>query len=325
MKYCHNTNKQCLMTSRRRIAAHGLPSIVDPPLQTRQRTNHQNTRSQTVPASLPAQNLHRLQHRDLLRGVVHLRHARVERMRHQRAEHTRNVARSERHRQLRRLAVRLARLRQQEAVEQTHDVLERGELHHRVRDLTAPQRHQTLPQSTHALSTRDLADSGHQLVGEVHLGRTRLDTHLGRLHRALEDIREDLSGRRSGQVDRVLVVLGSLLSHQVDVEVLEQLVTSELEETLHGITVEGRLPSAVQTVTIPTLLRNLLQTVHKVLVQSGVRLATALDQIERANSGVSGSARENASHKAGAVETSIVLRLSVSGLEQLKRTGVEHR
>ena len=77
-----------------------------------------------------------------------------------------------------------------------------------------------------------------------------------------EDIREELSGRRSGQVDRVLVVLGSLLSHQVDVEVLEQLVTSELEETLHGITVEGRLPSAVQTVTIPTLLRNLLQTVH---------------------------------------------------------------
>ena len=312
------------MTSRGRIAASGLPGIVDPPLQTRQRTNHQNTSSQAVPASLPAQHLHRLQHRDLLRGVVHLRHARVERMRHQRAEHTGDVARGERHRQLRRLAVRLTRLRQQEAVEQTHDVLERRELHHRVRNLTAPQRHQTLPQRLHTLSTGDLANSRHQLVREVHLRRARLNAHLGGLHRAQEDISNELGRGRSSQVHGVLVVLGSLLSHQVDVEVLEQLVASELEESLHGVTVEGGLPSAVQTVTIPTLLRNLLQTVHKVLVQSGVRLATALDQIERANSGVSGSARENASHKAGAVETSIVLRLSIGRNERIKRRNSWH-
>ena len=264
------------MTSRGRISAEGLPGIINPPLETGESTDHEDTSAESVPASLPSQDLHGLEHRDLLRRVVHLRHAGIERVRHQRAEHTGDVARRERHRQLRRLAVRLARLRQQEAVEQTHDVLERRELHHRVRDLTAPQRHDALPQRLHALSRRDLLHRRTQLVREVHLHGTRLDAHLRRLHRTQEDIRKELRRRRRSQVDRVLVAARSLLTHHVDVNVLEHLVTSELEETLHRVTKERWLPSTVQTITVPTLLGSLLQTIPQILVDCRVCLATAL-------------------------------------------------
>lgn len=51
-----------LVASRRRISTEGLPSIINPPLKTCQGTNHQNTSSQTIPASLPAQKLHSLHH-----------------------------------------------------------------------------------------------------------------------------------------------------------------------------------------------------------------------------------------------------------------------
>ena len=61
-----STRIHCLVASRRRISTEGLPSIINPPLETCQGTNHQNTSSQTVPASLPAQKLHSLHHRNLL-------------------------------------------------------------------------------------------------------------------------------------------------------------------------------------------------------------------------------------------------------------------
>ena len=70
-----NINGIGLVATRRRETAEGLPGIVDPPLETRQRTDHENTRTETVPAALPAEHLHRLEHVDLLSRVVHLRHA----------------------------------------------------------------------------------------------------------------------------------------------------------------------------------------------------------------------------------------------------------
>ena len=313
-----------LMTSRGRISAEGLPGIVNPPLQTRKSTDHQNTRSQTVPASLPSQELHSLDHRDLLSRVVHLGHARVERMRDQRTEDTGNVTRSEGDRQLHGLAVGLARLREHVLVEHGDDVLERSELHHRVGDLTAPQRHHTLPQRLHASLLRELLHGRTQLRREVGLHGRRLNTHLGGLHGAQEDIGEELGRRGSSQVDGVLVVLGSVDTHHIDVQVLEQLVASELKETLHSITAHSGLPSSVQSVAVPARLRGLLQTIPQRRVHSGIRLAAALHQIQGSDERVRGSAGKNSSHEASRIEAGVVLG-SIRGLQSLERTSAEHR
>ena len=311
------------MTARRGETAEGLPGIVDPPLQTRQRTDHEDTSAKTVPAALPAENLHGLEHVDLLSRVIHLGHARVEGVRDQSTEDTGDITRSEGDGELRGLGVGVTRLGEQVLVEEGHDVLEGGELHHGVGDLAAPQRNDALPQSLGALSSGDLLHGGTQLGGEVGLHRRRLDAHLGGLHGAQEDIGEELSRGGSSQVDGVLPVLGGLLAHQVDVQILEHLVATELEQTLHGITEEGGLPASVDTVAVPSLLGSLLQTVPQRLVHARVRLTTALHQIERADGGVGGTARENTSDHAQRIELGVVLG-GISGLDSVERASAKH-
>lgn len=166
--------------------------------------------------------------------------------------------------------------------------------------------------------------AGPSFVGKLASTGRRLDTDLGGLHRAQEDIGEELGRRGSSQVNGVLVVLGSVGTHQVDVQILEQLVSSELEESLHSITAHRGLPSSVQSVTVPTRLRGLLQTIPQRRVHSGIRLTTALHQIQGSDERVGGSARENTSHEAGRIETSVVLG-SIRSLQSLERTSTEHR
>ena len=311
------------MTTRRLISAESLPSIVDPPLQTGESTDHQNTSGKTVPASLPAEELHSLHHRDLLSRVVHLGDARVEGVGDQSTEDTSNVTGGEGDGQLSGLAVRLTRLGEAVLVEQTDDVLEGGELDHGVGDLTAPERNHSLPERLDTLSGSDFLHSGSELGGEVSLNRRGLNTDLGGLHRAEEDIGEELSRSRSGQVDGVLPVLGGLLSHHIGVDVLEDFITTELEETLEGVTDHGRLPTSVETLTVPGDLGGLLKTIEQRGVHAGVGLTTALHQIQRSDEGVGSSARQNTSHEAGAVELGIVLR-GISSLQSLKRASAEH-
>ena len=311
------------MTTRRLISAEGLPGIVDPPLETSESTDHQNTSGKTVPASLPAEELHSLHHRDLLSRVVHLGDARVEGVGDEGTEDTSNVTRGEGDGQLGGLAVALTRLGEAVLVEQSDDVLEGGELHHGVGDLTAPEGNNSLPERLHTSSGGELLHSGRQLGGEVGLNRSGLDAHLDGLHGAEENIGEELSGSRSSQVDGVLEVLGGLLTHQTGVQVLEQLISTELEEALQGVTDHGRLPTSVETLTVQSDLSGLLETIEQRGVHAGVGLTAALHQIQRGDEGVGGSAGQNTSHETGAVELGVVLG-SISSLQSLKRASAEH-
>lgn len=76
-----------------------LHTIVDEPLQSGQGTDHDNTRSQSVPHATEAQRLGHADGASSL-GLVQLGHHHISGMRHHGAEHTGDVASGEGHDQL---------------------------------------------------------------------------------------------------------------------------------------------------------------------------------------------------------------------------------
>ena len=82
--------------------------------------------------------------------------------------------------------------------------------------------------------------SAHLAEGSEHgdregTGRARLDLDLGHLQRAEGDVGEELRGRRAGKPDSTLVFVGDLLTSEVHVLVLEELVETVLEHALEGV------------------------------------------------------------------------------------------
>ena len=89
-----------------------------------------------------------------------------------------------------------------------HDrVLERSKLHHRVRDLPAPQRRQALVQAAHPLGRDELGHPVGEAPGEPRHG-LHLDLH--GLEGAEADVGEELGGGRAGEEDEGLVLGGVL-------------------------------------------------------------------------------------------------------------------
>uniref|UniRef100_A0A2M4D0Q7 Putative secreted protein n=1 Tax=Anopheles darlingi TaxID=43151 RepID=A0A2M4D0Q7_ANODA len=154
-----------------------LDTVVDEPLQGGERTDHDNTWRQSVPHAHEAQLLGDIDSGRSL-SLVQLRHNHISRMGNDGTEHTGNVTGSKRHHQLLTLRALVTWLRYDVLVEQLDRFLEAGELHHRVRDLTAPQGHQTLVESGYTFLTQHFR---HRLAHRVSIAWHGLDLHLGSL------------------------------------------------------------------------------------------------------------------------------------------------
>ena len=119
-----------------------LEGIVDPPLETGEGTNHENTGAEAGPEAVEANA-----RVDLASGATLLVHDGdhgVSGVRHDSAEDTGPVTRHEGDHELEGLGVRVAGGGEDVGVEETHGLLEGDELHNSVGDLTAPERDDTL-------------------------------------------------------------------------------------------------------------------------------------------------------------------------------------
>lgn len=129
-------------------------------------------------------------------------------------------------------------------------------------------------ESTDALILQDLAEAANETVGE---SGCRDETDTGSLKRGQSDRGEDLGGTRRGKVDEGAVSLSSLVAKLVDGELLEDLVSSELEGALKEITSCCR--SETSSKGTNTLLSNDLAegANHTATVLGGLELDSCLD------------------------------------------------
>ena len=154
-----------------------LDSIVNEPLQSGECTNHDDPGAESSPQTFEAQHLDGVTDAGAGR-LVQVGDQSVGGVGHDGAEHARDVARGEGDHQLLGLAALGAGLGHHVLVESLHRLLEAGELHHGVGDLTAPQRHQGLVEAIKTLLSLDL--------GEGTSERGREGAHRGSLNSDLD-------------------------------------------------------------------------------------------------------------------------------------------
>ena len=197
----------------------------------------------------------------------------IRRMTDDRTPNTRNITTQETHPSLLQRVVGLFRLPQCRV-----DVIDRGfkgcEFHHRVGDLAAPERVQTLVESSNAFLRGDLAPSFPQRARERRNGR--LHPHFDRLKRTQGEIGEELGGSGRGEVDDRFV---GIREHLVPVGVLEHLVESILPGALEGVADEGWRPAEEDTAEAFGSVDGAPGT-EVGGVELGVDLAAAFDQVE---------------------------------------------
>ena len=126
-------------------------------------------------------------------------------------------------------------------IDHLDDGLEGGELHHGIRNLTAPQRVKALVQPSEALLGGDLTEAVCRAL--KHRRARSLHPHLDRFKWAERNVCEELGRGRSRKVERRLVLVGCLGASEVRVGLLEVLIPAILEGTLGGITEQGRAPT----------------------------------------------------------------------------------
>lgn len=131
-----------------------LESVVDPPLETSKRADHDDTGTETVPEAFEADAAVNLANRAAL--LVHNGNHGVSGVRHDSAENTSPVASKEGDHQLSVLGVGFAGSGEDVLVESTDSLLKSDELDDGVRDLSAPQWHDTLVEAWPAFRLHDL-------------------------------------------------------------------------------------------------------------------------------------------------------------------------
>lgn len=154
-----------------------------------------------------------------------------------RTSDTGDVPAQETHPSLLQRVVALLRLPQRR-VDVVDRRLKRRKLHHRVRDLPAPQRVQPLVQAPNALLRRHLAPPFPQRARERR--NRRLHPHFDRLKGTQCEIGEELCRRRRREVDDRLV---RVREEFVAVGVLEHLVETVFAGALEGVADEGGGPA----------------------------------------------------------------------------------
>lgn len=131
-------------------------------------------------------------------------------------------------------------------------------------------------EGTEALVLGHLGEAAQQTVG---VGGVGDETDTGGLERAEGNIGDELGACGRGQVDTGTVVGGILVADDVDSLLLEELVSSELEGTLHEVTSSGGTESGQQSASTLRLDDLLEATDHALVVLEGVKLDTGLDAI----------------------------------------------
>jgi hypothetical protein len=124
-----------------------------------------------------------------------------------------------------------------------------------------------------------------------------LNLNFGHFHGAEGNISEELSRGRTQQPDDTSVLHRSLLTGDVSIQVLEDLVETELEETLHGVTIEGGEP------TLPDGSRSLLSHdeldgLDKTSIFGTIHLHVTFGHIKRSYGSMSQTTGEDTSNHA---------------------------
>ncbi|SPQ18623.1 ddd244d6-febd-4300-8f52-46a01bd2d091 [Thermothielavioides terrestris] len=251
----------------------------------------------------------------------------VGRVRHDGAQDAGQVAADEGHARLRGFAV-VVLAAGEPVVDHLDDGLERGELHHGVGDLAAPQRVEALVQPADALGRRDLADAVHRALVLRRDGR--LHAHLDRLERAQRDVRQELGRRRRRQVQPRLVLVRRLRARQVRVRLLEVFVPPVLERALRRVAEQRRAPAREDA---PEALGPVddRPALEIALVQARVDLPPHLDQVQRRDRRVREATGQHAAHRGDGVVLArvqldlarLLLRLLAGRLELARGLGAQ--
>lgn len=175
-------------------------------------------------------------------------------------------------------------------------------LDHCVGDLAAPERDQAVVEAAEAIFGNRLAPAFAQRVGVWR--ERRLHAHLDGLEGAEEDVGDELGGRGCAQVDEGRVGIGE---GALAVEVLEDFVEAVLARALKGVADKGGRPAedCAGGLVFVTRLRseedrtnathallggNGAPCLHIALVDVGVDLTSAFDQVEGRDCCVGGAA-----------------------------------
>lgn len=292
-----------------------LEVIIDHPLQTGKCSDHDNSDRKTVPETTKANvlvNTTQGTAKGFTRLAVGVQFADHDIcwVRDDCTEDTGEITTSERNGSLSTLAV-IVLGAWKTMVYCLHDCFERGELHHRVWNLTTPQRIETLVETTtrkldcpslwrivnipsDTFFSDDGVEASKRAIGERRDGCLHADLHCFEWTEG--NVGNELSRSRCSKVKPGLVSVGILLACQVGIVLLEELVTSVFEGTLglqpvsmlrgkrsehatHRITEEGRAASSVDT-TDTLSPANLAPGLEVPLIHLGVDLTTTFDQIK---------------------------------------------
>lgn len=151
------------------------------------------------------------------------------------------------------LAIGVLWLGEHVIVEECDGLLEENELDDSVGDLSGPQRVDSVVESGISTGGTDLVHGGSEGSGEGSgLGSLHLD--LAGLEGAQEHISKELSTGRGGSPGQSLVSVVRFLSLGLAVDGLENLIESELSDSLKIVTDEGGSPS-LESVLILTVKR----------------------------------------------------------------------
>ena len=217
-----------------------LEGIVDPPLETGEGTNHENTGAKAGPETVEANAS--VDGTSGFTGLVHDGDHGVGGVRDDSAEDTSPVTGHEGNSELLALGVGVAGSGEDVGVQETDGLLESDELHDSVGDLAAPERDNTLVEQRPATFVHHLGETSAGSGGESS-GVRSLDLDLESFHGAESDIGNELSGGRGKGETNSLVLDGVLGASGHAENILEHLVETELAEALGTVSDESGEPT----------------------------------------------------------------------------------
>lgn len=229
-------------------------------------------------------------------------------MRDDGTENTSQISGSESDSQLHSLRVFVLWLSEDLGVEELDDLFESDELDDGVWNLSSPEWSESLEESRRTSLSANFAVGSSEFEGESSsLGG--LDLELDGLKWAEESISDNLSTSGGNRPTDSSVLDGVLISNDLLVDILEDFVESEFSQSLEGVSNQSWGPSGDQSslgVENSVLFSHDGQSFSQGLVESGVDLSSALDDIEWGNGSVSQSAGQKSSNHTFKVVRSVV-------------------
>merc|ERR1719309_241792 len=268
-------------------------AIVDKPLKSSKRTNHNDSGTETCPHTFKAQGSRSITNATTL-SFVHVAYNSISRMRYYGTEYTSNVSSSKSYNQLLRLTALGPWFWYNILINSFNSTFKARELHHSVGNLSSPQRNQGFVKSTDAFLCHNFRCSTPQCSRESPRQRS-LHSHLTSLHGRQGNIGEELSRGRCNQIQTSPVEEGILFTHHTTINILKYFVESKFAYSLGCVTNGSRSPAEEKSLGASIGNSN-LKSISKTLVLFLIDLKPALDQIQRGYSSVSKSTRESTTH-----------------------------